>query len=362
MLKMFLKSGSLKIWESSVNALRRRHPLSNLFWECTLRCNFNCRHCGSNAGEERYPDELTANEIKNTFSEIAKNFDPKSISISITGGEPLLRKDLFEVMEFTYGLGFNWGMVSNGYLINEEVMRKMKKSGMKSITISIDGLESVHDEFRKCPGSYKKALEAVKMLAKADFLKELNITTTIHRENFRFLEEMYEIFVVSGINSWRVTNIDPIGRAEENSELLLSGKELKALLDFIKEKKAISPIDIMYECGGFLGENYEGEVRNSFFMCQTGITVGSILSNGDIFVCPNVPRLKRLIQGNVRKDRFSEVWNNKFEYFRDEKRTGCGDCCKCEHWNNCLGNAMHLWNFDKGEPKMCHLKMIEKDF
>jgi len=262
-------------------------------------------------------------------------------------------------MELAHSLGFNWGMVSNGYLVNEGTIQAMKKSGMKTITISIDGLGDSHDKFRRRQGSYKKALEAVKMLSKAEFLRELNITTTVHRENIELLEEMYKVFLDSGINSWRITNIDPIGRAETNKELLLVRSELKWLLDFIKKKRAESSIDVMYECGGFLGEDYEGDVRGGFFMCSTGITVGSILSNGDIYVCPNVPRIKHLIQGNVKKDRFSEVWNNKFEYFRNKERTKCETCFNCEYWNNCLGNAMHLWNFDKGEPKMCHLEMIK---
>jgi radical SAM protein with 4Fe4S-binding SPASM domain len=358
MLKKFLKLGSLKIWENSVNVLRNRHPLLNLFWECTLRCNFNCRHCGSNAGGISCANELSAEEIKNAFKKISEDFNPKSINISVTGGEPLLRKDLFEIMNFVHSLGFNWGMVSNGYLINEEVIEKMKKSGMHSITISVDGVKDIHDNFRKFNGSYEKALDAVKQLAGAGFLRELNITTTVHKENIEFLESMYNEFINSGINSWRVTNIDPIGRAEENEELLLNGKELKFLLDFIKKKRNESLIDITYECGGFLGEFFEGEVRSGFFMCLAGITVGSILANGDIFVCPNVPRKKELIQGNVRKDRFSKVWNNKFEYFRDKERNKCEACSDCKYWNNCLGNSMHLWNFDKREPKMCHSKMI----
>jgi radical SAM protein with 4Fe4S-binding SPASM domain len=359
MLKRFLKSGSLRLWSNSVSKLRERHPLLNLFWECTLRCNFCCLHCGSNAGEKQYLDELDTDEIKNTLIGIAENFDPTLINISVTGGEPLLRKDLFEVMSLASRLGFNWGMVSNGFLVTEDTIQKMRESEMKTITISIDGIGVVHDEFRSQVGSYDRAMRAVKMLAESDFVKELNITTTIHKKNVQFLEQMYETFIDTGINSWRITNIDPIGRAEGNKELLLDESGLKLLLNFIRNKRKRSEIDIMYECGGFLGERFEGEVRNSFFICSAGITIGSILANGDIFVCPNVPRRKELIQGNVRKDRFSEVWNNKFEFFRKKDRTKCKECLECDHWDSCLGNAMHLWDFEKKRPKMCHLKMID---
>lgn len=361
MIRKILKQGSLKLWNVSVDVLRQKHELINLFWECTLRCNFNCKHCGSKAGGSSFSDELNTEEIKKVFSGIAKDFNPRFIFVSITGGEPLLRKDIFEVMGFANKLGFTWGMVSNGYLISDSVINEMKKSGMSSLVISIDGLENIHDSFRNQKGSFKKAIKAVELVSNANFLKELNITTTIHKKNIFQLEEMYNIFKNTGINSWRLTNIDPIGRAMENKDLMLDKEDLTKLLDFIKEKRSTSKIEITYACSGFLGYKYEGEVRNKYFMCITGINVGSILANGDIFVCPNVPRIKKLIQGNVRKDRFSEIWNNKFEFFRNRERTKCEKCYKCENWDNCLGNSMHLWDFDKNEPKMCHLEMIGKD-
>jgi radical SAM protein with 4Fe4S-binding SPASM domain len=116
---------------------------------------------------------------------------------------------------------------------------------------------------------------------------------------------------------------------------------------------------VLYECGGFLGYDFEGEVRRRYFMCGAGITVGSILANGDMFVCPNVPRRKELIQGNVRRDRFGEVWNKKYEFFRDKERTKCDGCLKCDHWDSCLGNSLHLWNFQDNKPKMCHVDLIK---
>ena len=361
MIRKILKLGSLELWNRSVDAMRQRHELTNLFWECTLKCNFSCKHCGSSAGESSYPDELTTTEIKKTLLLIAKDFDPHLVFLSVTGGEPLIRSDLFEVMSFAKKIGFEWGMVSNGFLVDENSVKKMKESGMSSLVISIDGMDDVHDSFRNKKGSFSKALSAIRMVAGENFLKELNITSTIHKKNITQLEDMYLTFKNLGITSWRLTNIDPIGRAKANMDLMLSGQELKKMLQFIWEKRKRSSVEVMYDCSGFLGHKFEGEVRRSFFMCPTGINIGSILANGDIFVCPNVPRRKELIQGNVRKDSFKAVWDNKFELFRNKKRTECADCAKCESWNNCLGNAMHLWDFDENKPKMCHLKMIEED-
>jgi radical SAM protein with 4Fe4S-binding SPASM domain len=130
--------------------------------------------------------------------------------------------------------------------------------------------------------------------------------------------------------------------------------QINKLLNFIKDKRKEKKIEISYACTGFLGYDFEGEVREKYFFCQSGINIGSILYNGDIYVCPDVPRIKNLIQGNVKRDRFSDVWNNKFKFFRNKDRTKCEKCFNCEHWEQCNGGALHSWDFEKKEPKACY--------
>ena len=362
MLKKILKAGKFKLLSYYREKLRGEHPLYYLFWECTLNCNFFCDHCGSRAGRNDYSaNQLSTEEIKKTFKEITHNFDSKKIMLAITGGEPLLRPDLFEVMEYAHSLGFQWGMVTNGYLVNEDTVEKMKKSGMSTVVVSIDGLNSVHDNFRHMPGAYDRAINAVKLMAQANFLKDLQITTSVHQGNFSQLEEMYKTFLPLGISSWRLMNIDPIGRAENNEKILLTPKQLKELLEFIRRKRRENKkVEVKYSCIGFLGWDFEGEVRDEYFLCGTGITVASILYNGDIFVCPNVPRQPELIQGNVKVDNFSEVWNNKYDFFRNKNRLYCNKCGQCQHWEECLGGSVHLWDFEKKQPKFCHLEYLNK--
>lgn len=357
-MRDLVEKGRDEFWIRFKDEERKKHELTYLFWEATLNCNFQCKHCGSNAGNKLFKNELSTEEIKKAFLEISEDFNPKKMTIAVTGGEPLLRKDIFDVMGYAHDLGFGWGMVTNGFLVDENVVDKMKETGMESVVVSIDGLEKNHDEFRRTKGSYQKALNAVKLLSKKKFLRWNQITTTVHTKNFYELEEMYDVFLKTGINSWRVMKVDPIGRAEVDKEILLNDKQLKGLLDFIKEKRKKSKIDITYGCDGYLGPNYEGSVRGNLFFCVAGINIGSILHNGDIFVCPNVPRRRELIQGNVKKDRFSDVWNNKFEVFRDKNRTHCDKCSKCEFWEKCLGGSFHLWDFEKKEPKICHMDVI----
>lgn len=359
MLKKILKLGRQKLWLAHREYLRANHELKYLFWECTLNCNFRCKHCGSRAGENVFAEVVSTEEIKNAFLDVARNFDAHKITIAITGGEPLLRRDLFEVMKYAHSLGFRWGMVSNGSLVTEEVVAKAKDAGMGTVDISIDGIGKIHDDFRNVAGAYTKAINAVKLFAKADFLDPLRITTTVHQKNIDMLDEMYETFSTLGISDWRLLSVDPIGRAISNNDILLDKEKMTKLLVFMKNKrKEKSKVKITYGCAHFLGDEFEDEIRNNFFYCGTGINIGSILHNGDIFVCPNVPREKHLIQGNIKKDSFSETWKNKFQIFRNPNRTKCDSCEKCEFWDECLGGSFHSWDFEKKKPKVCFINDI----
>jgi MoaA/NifB/PqqE/SkfB family radical SAM enzyme len=207
-INKIIKKGKFQLWSLHKDQCRKEHKLYYLFWECTLNCNLYCKHCGSNAGGSILENELKKEEIKKAFQGIAEDFNPKKIMIAVTGGEPLMRKDVFEVMKFAHKLGFSWGMVSNGFLINSEIIEKMIDSGMESIAISIDGDEKTHDEFRGVKGSYKKAIEAIKLLTKNKDIKLAEVVTSAHSKNIDQLQEMYETFILLGVKYWRLMNVD----------------------------------------------------------------------------------------------------------------------------------------------------------
>ncbi len=359
MFKKIYKLGELTLIKNLKEQELKEHRLIDLFWECTLTCNAKCKHCGSSAEKKKYEGELTTEEIKNAFKQIANDMDASQILINVTGGEPLVRSDLCEVMEYaTNELGFHWGMTTNGILLTEENIKKLEKANMETISVSIDGLEKTHDEFRGVPGSYNLIINNIKNLKKAGFVKHLQVTTVFHKKNINQMEELYNVMLDLGLDSWRLMSMDPIGRAKENEELLLDGKELKRLLDFIKEKNKKKKLELTYGCPGFLGLDYEKEVRKSYFYCRTGISIASILYNGDLYVCPNVPRIKKLIQGNIRTDNFKDVWDNKYKEFRKLDRTKSYECGNCKNWDYCLGGAYHTWNFEENKQNKCPYNMI----
>ena len=220
-------------------------------------------------------------------------------------------------------------------------------------------MEKSHDEFRQVKGSYKKIIENVKKLKQTNFLNYLQITTVVNKSNINELEELYNEIKSLQIDSWRILNMEPIGRTEDNPELLLNGNEYKTLLNFIKEKRKKSKFDITYGCSHFLGMKYEKEVRKHMFFCIAGFTTASILYNGDIYVCPSVERRKELIQGNIRTDNFVVVWENKFKWFRNLDKLKSKKCENCQDWKYCLGGSLHNWDFDNRIQKLCLNKILK---
>lgn len=360
MIKDIIKYGEAEVLYKNKKILSQKPKLYNLFWETTLRCNAQCKHCGSKAGgKNRNEDELTKEEIQKALLDISKKYNAEEILINVTGGEPLLREDVFEVMEYAHKLKYMWGMTTNGILIDEKIIEKMKKTGMSTISISIDGLEKTHDEFRNVKGSYNKIIENIKKIKEADFLDFLQVTTVVNRTNLNEIEQIYDEIKKLNIDSWRILTIDPIGRAKENKELLLKPEEYKIVLNFIKEKRKKEKMDISYGCSHFLGIKYEKETRKHMFFCTSGFSTASILYNGDIYVCPNVERRKELVQGNIKRDNFIDIWENKFKFFRDFNSRKNKECEKCSDWKYCLGDSLHTWNFEEQKPKICLKKILE---
>lgn len=330
--------------------------LHSLFFELTGACNEHCRHCGSHCGDFKVRNLLSKEEYFKILSDVKKDFGTKDLRICLTGGEPLLREDFFEIAEEIKRQGFLWGMTSNGTLITKDVAKKLYESGMKTISVSVDGLKNTHDWFRESPGSYERTMEGIKNLLEYPFA-HVQITTVVHSKNYKELNKMYKIFSKIGVKSWRVINIEPIGRALSNKELLLNPRQLKGLIHFIEKKRFAGKMEVVFGCSHYLGPEYEREVRPWYFLCNAGIYTAGILHNGDITACLDIERRPELIQGNIRKDSLKEVWENRFEVFRSDYRK-CGKCAECEDYVYCGGDSFHTWNFDTMQPNLCMKEIL----
>lgn len=332
--------------------LFQRPRLRCLFFELTDQCNLNCRHCGSECDptRSRYIDtEVLLQALEGIFEDMGQ----EQFMICLTGGEPLLHPDFERIVQKINEYGIPWGMTSNATLIDPKMAEKLKQLKMGSISVSLDGLKEDHEWLRRVPGSFESAVEGIRNLHSVGI--RVQITTVVHKWNYEKLEDIYRFVRELGVFSWRVVNVDPIGRAEETNELLLSRDEIFKLLEFIREKRfqADNPMHVCYGCSHYLSFEYENETRDFYFQCGAGTTVASILCNGDIYGCLDIERRPELVQGNIKTDRFSKVWYQGFQQYRRDRSELCEDCMNCPEREYCGGDSMHTWDFDKNEPKLC---------
>lgn len=350
------KKIALKLFQKFKANETARHQLSYLMWECTLRCNLGCKHCGSDCRKSMTQKDMPLADFLQVIDGITPHVNTHKTMIVITGGEPLMRTDLEECGRELYRREYPWGIVSNGLAMTPERIDSLIAAGLRSVTISLDGLEEAHNIMRGHPQSFRNAFNAIKILAKMTDDIVFDVVTCVSARTFDQLPALKEMLIEAGVKQWRIFTIFPIGRAARHEDLQLQPKEFKALFDFIRQTRREGRIDLRYGCEGFLG-NYEGEVRDNFFFCRAGVNIGSVLVDGSISACPNLR--SNFIQGNIYKDNFMEVWNKRYQPFRDREWTKQGECADCKHFNYCQGNGMHLRD-EEGKLLFCHLKRLKK--
>ena len=346
-----VKTDHLNKLADYTRTLYAKPELRKLFFELTLQCNAHCFHCGSSCTFEK-GDELTLDEWRRIIDEVYEDFGTKRIQLCITGGEPLLNRDFFDIMGYAHERGFKWGMTSNATLITPEVARRLAEVGMGTISVSIDGLPATHDELRGLPGGFERAMAGVQNLINVGAFQAIQVTTVINHGNIDQLDAMFEIMDGLDIDSWRVINLEPIGRALQRPDLMLTPEDYRRLLDYIREKRR-QGYPLEYGCAHYLGLDYEAEVREWYWLCNAGVYTASIMSNGDIGACLDIERRPETIQGNVRRDRLKDVWERRFEFFRRDLSDGCEKCRACEHVRFCRGGAHHSWDYDNNCPMIC---------
>lgn len=330
----------------------QEHRLYYLFWECTWRCNLSCLHCGSDCQASSMHKDMPAEDFLKVLDRI-NEYEHNPTIIAITGGEPLLRKDLEECGESIRKKGFYWGIVTNGFAYTQERHRSLLSAGMGSITLSLDGLKDTHNWLRNHPQSYDRAMNAMHLIASSFLISD--VVTCVHKRNLPELESIYETICESGMKAWRLFTITPIGRAKSHLELDLNAEEFTTLMEFIKAKRAENRIEVKFSCEGYVGR-YEKQVRDDRFFCRAGVHIGSILIDGSIGACPNIDR--SFIQGNIYQDDFIDVWNNRFEIYRNRKWTKTGKCAGCKEYRYCEGSGMHYWTANQKEILTCHCGKI----
>ena len=331
-----------------------KHRLVHLFWECTLRCNLACRHCGSDCKVTAGCKDMPMEDFARVLDSVAAAMDPHGVMINVTGGEPLMRPDLEKCGRMMYEKGFPWGIVTNGLALIPERYKRLLQNGLRAMTISLDGIGEDHDWMRGHKGAYERAIAAIRMVV-ASGAVEFDVVTCANSRNFAHLPEIRDLLISIGLKQWRLFTVFPVGRGATDPDLQLTNEQFRGLMEFIKSTRKEGKISASYGCEGFLGR-YEGDVRDGFFFCNAGIGVGGVLCDGSISACTSIRA--DYSQGNIYKDDFMEVWNTRFQPFRDRSWMRKDECADCAYWKYCRGNGMHLRDVN-GKLILCHLKRIQ---
>lgn len=308
-------------------------------WHLTEKCNLRCKHCyqeGRTMGEMSLADvKSIVGEVSHMISSWEETYSIKfSRSFNVTGGEPFLRRDIFDILEEMGNYGFDLYLLSNGTLITKEISRALAALGVKGVQVSIEGPESVHDEIRG-RGSFSSSLKGITSLLGAGVQVSLNIT--LSKINARYFMQMVDLAASLGVHKLGFARLVPSGRGSGMLDKMLTSVEIKELYERVNSLKTPS-IDIVTgdpiasQLSPLNRDDDAGSVALSG--CAAGVSGLTILPDGTITPC----RRLNIPLGNARKDAIREIWATSpvLEAIRDRSKYG-GRCGTCRKWALCRG-------------------------
>jgi radical SAM protein with 4Fe4S-binding SPASM domain len=365
-------------------------------WNFTYTCNLKCKHCYEDAGTHR--PELSTEEaflVVDKFSRIAGVGLP---ALSFSGGEPLMRKDLFEVAAHANNKIPYLSIATNGTLLTKDNVKHLKSAGVYYVEISLDGAtREVHEGFRQVPGCFEKTMKGIQN--SIDEGLETCIATTVQKENLNEFENIVELAERMGVRFMHFNYI-PTGRARAYVELDLSPKERLSILETIGnrivdlsiqskiEEEKTGKSDMLVDryfstCPQYASvvkkitrEKRHGFAVSAHYAAMKGVeTVANFLGgcgagrlymclepNGDMKPCVFFPTNQDTVRGNILQDRFEDVWDqdemfwklrtreNLKSYGVDGRSIGCGSCEDKYICGGCRARSYSYFNGDLDGP------------
>jgi AdoMet-dependent heme synthase len=317
-----------------------------VIWEVTQACDLACLHCRASAAPCRSPRELDTAEGFHLLEEIKRFGDPLMV---FTGGDPLKRPDLFDLLSYSAGLGLRTTVTPSATpLLTGDAVEAFQRCGVARMALSVDGATSeAHDAFRGVHGSFARSLAALEQARRIGLQTQIN--TTVNVRNRHTLPEIASLVAASGAALWSVFFLVPTGRAARQDDLDAAGYEetFRALYDLSAEahfdiKTTEAQHYRRYLCERRKAEG-PGKGRTSELR-QAGINDGKglvfVAHDGGIFPSGFLP----VAAGNVRRDALGEVYRNAplFRQLRDSSRLG-GKCGRCQYRNLCGGSRSRAY-------------------
>ena len=318
-------------------------------WNTTNACNLYCKHCYRDSGTKA-AEELNTEESKQLIDEIAK----AGFKIMIfSGGEPLLRDDIEELIQYASRSGLRPVLGTNGTLINIDKARKLKEAGAMAVGISLDSIDPVlHDEFRASPGAWQKAVDG--MLACRQAGLPFQIHTTVLEWNSGEIEELTDLSVELGARGHHIFFMVPAGRAANIEDETLRSEQYEELLGRIMAKQKQVSIELKPTCAPqFMRIASQMGIETRFSRgCLAGLAYCIINPKGDVQPCAYL----NILLGNVRDIPFTEIWRNNevLQKLRTCKYTGgCGVCKYTKICGGCRARAYYYHNDFMAEEPWC---------
>ena len=345
-------------------------------WEITRRCNLKCVHCRSSSELEvkGHPD-LPTEEAFRIIDDIAGYAQPV---IVLSGGEPLMRRDVFDIAKYGTGKGLRMCLATNGTLINDELCGKIKEAGIRIVSLSLDGsTEEFHDNFRNERGAFAGIVNAARLFRQHGI--EFIINSSFTRRNQEEIPKVYNLAKELGATAWYMFMIVPTGRGEEIMNELITKEDYEEILEWHYEmEKDEHDMLVRPTCAPHYyrvvlqkakEEGVKFERRTLKFStggskgCLAGQLICLINVDGDVLPCSYFPQSA----GNVKTQSFKEIWEHS-ELFRDLRdfKKYKGKCGSCEYINVCGGCRARSYSvygdYLEEEPFCAHtpLKMEKK--
>jgi heme b synthase len=323
------------------------HPQSSLrlvAWEVTRNCNLSCIHCRASASKGPFPDELDTDASLTLLDQISEAGKPVVI---LTGGEPLLRTDIFELARHGTRKGLRMVMAPNGTLITEAIAREMAEAGIQRISISLDGAtKESHDRFRQVDGAFEGALRGIKWAKKAGV--DFQINTTITLQNLEEMPKIQELAVKLGAVAHHIFLLVPTGRGKYIADQEISAQQYEHTLNWFYDQRDKVPLQLKATCAPhyyrILRERAHKEGKTVTFKthgldavtrgCLGGTSFCFVSNTGIVQPCGFLD----LNCGSVKEASFGVIWNESeiFKTLRNFNNLK-GKCGRCEYRKVCGG-------------------------
>jgi radical SAM protein with 4Fe4S-binding SPASM domain len=350
-----------------VREIDRRWQPTYAVWEVTLKCDLACRHCGSRAGHAR-PDELDPSEALDLVKQLAELGVQE---VTLIGGEAYLRDDWLDIVRSIVQQGMACTLTTGGRGVTAELARRAKLAGVGSVSVSLDGLEQVHDRLRGVSGSFESAIGALRHFREAGVRVACN--TQINRLSAVDLPGLLELIAAHDCHSWQIQITVPMGRAADEPDVLLQPYDLLTVFPLIaKLAERAKELGVRIWPGnniGYFGP-YETLLkgtlpRGHMASCGAGRSTLGIEADGSIKGCPSLPS-ETWIGGNVRQAPLRDIFERApaLRYTRDRNvpRDLWGFCQSCYYAQVCRAGC--TWTsfvlFGKaGNNPYCHHRALE---